>query len=186
MSYGIIADIDQTLLALLRENLVPEVVGKKDSICICTPQDKGDAAVTICLYDVRKSKEVTASGMVNLGAEHQAYPSLFLNLYYMITVWLESDVKFRAISEHQIMGRIMQIIHDTPILMEDGAGQIYKIKIELDHPEPEEKSKIAGSSDLSQKLLLFYKVYPVEIESGRTKKVNRVANVDYSVDETQE
>lgn len=184
MSYGIITDIDNTLLAILQDNLTPDVVTKRDSIRVCTVKDRGDAVVAVCLYDIRKSEEVTRSSMINMGAERQGYPSLFVNLYYMITVRLESDIKFRVLSEHQIIGRMLQILHDSPILMESSVDQAYKIKLELHRPEGEEKSRLV--SEEPHKASLFYKVYPVEIPSARSRMVKRVSNVDYSVDEEDE
>lgn len=186
MSYTIIAEIDHILLSLLRDNLVPETVSKRDSIRLCTPENKGDTVVGICLFDIRKSEEVLSGGMINVEAKRQAYPSLFINLYYRITVWQNSDVKFQASSEHRILGRILQILHDAPVIMEDNMDQSFKIKLEFLQLSTDEKTKLSGGGELLNKVCLYYKVYPAEIESARSRMVNRVSNVGYSVDQDEE
>ena len=60
--------------------------------------------------------------MVNLGQKSQRYPSAYVTLRYMITLYLQSDLKYRAIQEHQIMGKIIQTLKDHALLEGEAAG----------------------------------------------------------------
>lgn len=188
MTYTIIADVSSAIVNLLRDHMVPDLILNADSIGLCSPDEKSDFVVGINLYDIQESEEVMPVGMKNNGIASQNYPSMFLNLYYIITVYSISDIKFKLAEEQKIMGRIMQIIHDTPIITEgmlgDGAtGNIYKIKMDLQKIDRYEKVRLWNYPNVPYKLSLFYKVYPIEIPSVKTKEVRRVMDVDFTVEE---
>ena len=52
MSYTVISDVSDTLVNLLREQLVPEPIKKQVNIGLCSPADKGDFQLTLYLYNI--------------------------------------------------------------------------------------------------------------------------------------
>lgn len=188
--YTIISDVGNTIVKILRDNMVPDVIPNADAIGLCSPADKGDFVLGLHLYDVKESEEVFSNGMRMSGQNEQRYPSKYMNLFYMLTAYSMSDVKFRASEEQRILGRAIQVLMDHGILDAkmigvSAAADSYPIKIEMLRLENEEKMKLWNMPDVPYKLSLFYKVSPIEIESTRVKAVHRVTEIEMEVSEKQ-
>lgn len=184
--YTIISDVGNAIVKLLRDNMVPEVIPNADAIGLCSPSDKGDLVLGLYLYDVKESEEVFSSGMRMSGQNEQRYPSKYMNLFFMLTAYSMSDIKFRASEEQRILGKAIQVLMDHSILdakqlgLANGADS-YPIKIEMLRLENDEKMKLWNMPNVPYKLSLYYKVSPIEIESTKVKVVHRVTEVDMEV-----
>ncbi|MCH5264625.1 MAG: DUF4255 domain-containing protein [Lachnospiraceae bacterium] len=185
MGYGMISETGNVLVKLLSDNLVPDVVTTPDGIGMCSPDDHGDLNLGIYLYDVAESEEILAPGMVNSGLRRQAYPSTFLDLYYMLTAYSNSDLKFRAGEEQRILGRVVQVLRDNSVLPEHalGEGANLAARIELQQMERYEKMRLWNFPNIPYRLSLFYRVGPIEIASAKTRDIVRVTDVDFMVRE---
>ena len=182
--YTRIAEIGSGILALLKEALVPELLGSVDQLGLCSPEDHGDFAVGIWLYDIREDTDIQMHEMVNLGQKSQRYPSAYVTLRYMITLYLQSDLKYRAIQEHQIMGKIIQTLKDHALLEGEAAGLMPEpssmgVRIQMQELSIEEKMRIWTVPNVPYKTSLFYKAGPAEIKSARRKTASRVREVQY-------
>lgn len=182
--YTKIADTGNGMVALLKEALVPELLNSPDQIGLCSPDDHGDLAVGIWLYDVREDTSIQAHEMTDIGRNTQRYPSTYLTLYYMLTLYLQSDLKYRFPQEHQIMGRIIQTFRDHAIMDADSFVPVERsarenIRIQLQDLELEEKLRLWTVPNAAYRTSLFYTAGPVEIQSARLKSVARVREIDY-------
>ena len=182
--YTKIADIGNGILTLLKEALIPELLNNPDQIGLCSPEDHGDFAVGVWLYDRRDDTSIQAQEMANIGRNTQRYPSTYLTLYYMITLYLQSDIKYRAVQEHQILGKIIQAIRDKAVITPDtftptGEPGGDNIRILMQDLEMEEKTRIWTVPNASYRTSLFYTAGPVEIQSTRKKSVKRVQEINY-------
>ncbi len=182
--YTKIADTGNGMVALLKEALVPELLNSPDQIGLCSPDDHGDLAVGIWLYDVREDTSIQAHEMTDIGRNTQRYPSTYLTLYYMLTLYLQSDLKYRFPQEHQIMGRIIQTFRDHAIMDADSFVPVERsarenIRIQLQDLELEEKLRLWTVPNAAYRTSLFYTAGPVEIQSARLKSVTRVREIDY-------
>lgn len=187
-NYTVIADTGSALVSILRENMVPEVILNPESIGLCTPEEKGDLLLGLYLYDIRESEEYRRSGMVSAEISRQRYPSTYLSLYYMLSAYSNGDVKFRAAEEHKILGRALQVLSDHRLLdpetlspTDQRNGQA--IQIEIEPMTLEDKMKIWTVPNKAYPLSLFFKVGPVELESDRTRTMQRVVDIDFQVKE---
>lgn len=184
--YFIISEVGNAIVSMLREGLVPGIIENAESIGLCEPDAKGDISLGIYLYEVRENLEVAEqkSRMKESGVKEQRYPSTFLTLYYMITAYSDGDVRFRSVQEQRILGKTVQILGDHPVigreLLGEGQDSAYPIRISMTRIDNDEKVKMWNVPDLPYKLSLYYKVYPVEIESERTRKVSRVTDVSFT------
>lgn len=186
--YMVIAETGNALIRLLRQELVPEIIPNADAIGLATPADRGDLVLCIHLYDISESEEYRQSGMISDGVNRQKYPPVYLTLSYMITAFSTSDVKFRSGEEQRIMGRVIQVLRDFPILnpetMEFTAGRGREgIRLEMRKMDQEEKLKLWNFPNLASKASLYYKVGPVPLESARVKEIQRVGSVEFRVEE---
>lgn len=187
-NYNIVSDISDALVKLLRVGMVPEIIPNSEGIGVCHPSDKGDLSLGIYLYDIKRNIDIIDNDMVPIGTSKQRSPSSYLDLYYMITAYSTSDIKFRSIEEAKILGRAIQLLEGTSLLKGEVFGNSfselkYPPKIEMLDLESEEKRRIWNMTDTPYKLSLFYKVYPVEIESVKIKSITRVVEADFSIEE---
>lgn len=181
--YTIISDIGSALVRILREGMVPDVIPNADAVGLCSPSDKGDFVLGLYLYDIRESEEVFESSMRMSGQNQMRYPSRYLNLFYMLTAYSMSDIKFRSFEEHRILGRAIQVLQDHPVLDDilhenSTASDRYPVRIEQQRLENDEKMRLWNMPNVPYKLSMYYKVSPVELSSARTRKVSRVRRVD--------
>lgn len=173
-------------MRILRDGLVPEVIPGSHAIGLCSPADKGDYSLGLHLYDIRECEDVRATEMVQVRPFSQQFPPMLLSLYYMITAYSDSDLKFRAAQEQRILGRVMQIFYDNPVIQADRIGPSalgMDMRIELLNPELDEKLRLWNMPDIPYKASLFYRVTPVELESVRTKRVTRVTELSFELKE---
>ena len=187
-SYTVITEAGNALVQLLRRELVPEIIQNGDAIGLASPADRGDLVLCIHLYDISESEDFRMSGMVSDGVSRQKYPPVYLTLSYMITAFSASDVKFRSQEEHRILGRVIQVLRDHPILnpdtMELGAGNGREgIRLEMRKLETEEKLKLWTFPNLANRLSLYYKMGPLPLESARTRDIQRVGSVEFRTEE---
>ncbi len=183
-----IIDVDNALLKILRDNLVPEYIQNPDAIGLCSPDDKGDMILGLHLYDIRENEEFRLNEMRNLDAGKQKYPSAYVTLCYMITAYSSADVKFRAGEDHKIIGKVLQVFHDFAVLNAENLEPITKatemsLRIRMLNLEVEEKQRLWSFPNTPYRASLFYRVAPVEVESGRTKDVHRVVEMDMTIKE---
>jgi hypothetical protein len=175
--YTVVSDVGRSLVQLLREHMSPEPVAHPEMIGLSTPWDNGNFAVTLFLYRVDEHQEGRRTTMINRGAESQQYPPMVLNLHYLLTIQSKSDPVARAIDEHRMFGRAMQVFNDhsivEPSLLQGSlADTDAVIRITLEDL-PLERLQ-AFFSNGSYKLSLSYVVGPIYVGSTRTKTVKRV------------
>ncbi|MCI8294139.1 MAG: DUF4255 domain-containing protein [Hespellia sp.] len=182
--YTGIADTGNRILDLLRETLVPELLNSADQIGLCSPEDHGDYAVGVWLYDVKEDTDIQMHDMVSLNRQSQRYPSVYLVLRYMITLYLQSDLKYRAVQEHQMIGKIIQTLRDHAVLGDlqqsfAGGPSEMDVRIQMQELSVEEKMRIWTFPNMPYKTSLFYSAGPVEVQSSRKKTVSRVREIQY-------
>lgn len=185
-NYAIISQVSEKLVARLEEALVPSLIGDSNAIGLCSPEEKGDYQLGIHLYDIKRDGELAFSGMVNKGLRQQKYPPTVLTLYYMISAYSKSDLKFKFLEEQKILGAVMQSLSDNSILNAQELGSdAYGVdaRIELLDLELEDKLKLWNDSDKGYKPSLFYKITPVELESTKTKSITRVKEFVLNLEE---
>lgn len=185
MGYGMIENIGNLLVDLLCRELVPDVVLHDNCIGLCSPDNHGDLNLGIYLYDISENEDIRAAGMVNAGVDKQTYPPIDLSLYYMITAYSDSDVRFRAPEEHKILGKVIQVLRDNNILSPTmlGSGVTMPAQVQLQRLDQFEKIRMWNFPNEPYKLSLFYKVQPVEISSEKTRKITRVKDASFLIPE---
>ncbi|THF76954.1 DUF4255 domain-containing protein [Cohnella fermenti] len=174
--YSVISDVGLSLVKVLREALVPELIAHIDGVGLAHPHDKGDMNLSLYLYQIMENPDYRSSDLVDEGGELR-YPPVALDLSYLITAHSAADVLTRAIDEHRIIGKTLQTLHDHNVLKgadlvgalagTEGAFKIVKEDIPLD-------TAISLFPDVPYKLSLNYRVGPVYLDSNRVKTAARV------------
>ena len=185
-NYNIVAETGEALVRLLREGMVPGMIPNSEGIGVCQPSDRGDVSLGICLYDIRRNTDIIPTERVAVGTDKLRSPSSYVDLYFMITAYSASDIKFRMLEESKLIGRAIQLLEGNSVLRGEVFGKPfsdlrYPPKIEMLDLETEEKHRIWNSTEIPYKLSVFYKVYPIEIESEKITGITRVTETDRTV-----
>ena len=187
MRYTGIAQVGELLVALLQSHMVPGTVRYPAQIGLCEPQEAGDFSVGVWLYDIQECVQMNRHEMVTIDSRRQKYPSVYVNLYYMITARFAGDVTYRAKEEAMMLGKLLQTMKDTAVLdlsgIEDADGGEPVCQIVLQNLGMEEKQRIYHVSDGCYKTSLFYEIGPIEIASEKERNVQRVTGLTYEINE---
>ncbi|MGB3367338.1 MAG: DUF4255 domain-containing protein [Acidaminobacteraceae bacterium] len=174
-----IADVGMSLVQLLQESLVPEPISKAPNIGLCSPADKGDFQLTLYLYNIEESSEFRVTQMIDLPDGSQQYPPKVFYLNYLITAYSSTDIKSKALDEHKIIGKAIQMFHDNPVLQKSQLiGSLQEsnqeIKVEVKNLTYDEMMRIWHFNDVPYSLSIAYRVGPIYIDSKRIKNTPRV------------
>ena len=186
--YTVVADISSHIVNLLKQNMIPEPILSEDLIGVCSPNEKGDLVLGVYLYDIRESEHIHSVSMVNMGINKQKFPPTYLTLFYMITAYSNTEIKFKYLDDQKILGRVIQVLTDNSIiniseLTNSPNILIPEVKIQMLDLNNEEKNKIWNFSNLPYRLSMCFKVFPLELESTRVREVQRVVDVMTDVKE---
>ena len=173
--YTIISDIGKGILDLLRDKLVPEPVDSAEKIGICEPKERGGYIVGIHPYDIREDLSGTAKDAKTLPDGSQQDPPAMIELYYVISVSSKAEVESKALDEAKIIGKIIQVIKDNPVIparyMPNNIGMpVENVPISMLPLNMEEKVKVWTMFGESYKLSVFYVVGPIALDSENIHK----------------
>lgn len=173
MKYTAIFDVSKAIMEILRESVVPEIIAKPEEVGLCSPANRGDYVMGIYLYNIEQSESFRLSGKQNEGLYTQKRPPVVLDLFYMITPYFKTDVKFLAEQEQLLFGRVVQAVNDHPRIMTETTEPV---ELEMIYPLADDKQKI-WNSDEHYRTSVFVRAKAVVIESLRTEKVSRVTDI---------
>ena len=175
--YTAIVDVGETLKKLLWDNIKEDNTTKTiiDLITLSSPEDiKSDKELSLFLYQVTENAYMKNQEMQMANSTKLKYPSLSLNLFYLVTPHTQNRE-----NDHIILGKVMQIFYDNAILrgsvlLGSLAGE--ELRLILNPQSIDELNKIWNVMSKSKpyKLSVCYEVTPVRIESLREREVKRV------------
>ncbi len=181
--FTIISDVGKGILELLRDKLVPDVIDKSESIGICDAKERGGYIVGIHPYDIKEDTSNTAKEPKTLPDGSVQDPPAMIELYYAISVSSKAEIESKALDEARIIGKIIQVFKDNPIIpnryLPSNPGMpLENVSVTMLPLNMEEKVKIWTMFGESYKLSVFYVVGPVAIDSENIKKpVKRIEKV---------
>lgn len=176
-SYTGIAAVSEKLKRSLQEALVPQLASSEGRIALCSPADEADVAAGIFLYDIQECEHMRSHTMVNVSDRQQMRPPLYLTLSYMITVYAAGDIRFRGIQEKQMLGRVIQYLYDHPVFEHLGE----QIVIQMERISTEDKIKLWNFPNVPYRASLFYRLFPIPVESEFVREVDRVRKAEIRV-----
>lgn len=183
-SYEAIAEVGKTLKRLIWSNILntdlSSYIGENE-ITLCSPEEDNSGKLSIFLYHIVEDSYQKNQGMLPDGPRNLKKPPTSLRLFYMITPHLKGDDRTKI--EHQLIGKIIQIFGDSPILRSpilEGplAGETLKLMPnELSIDEINKFWSIISKSK-PYTLSIYYEVAPVRIDSTLNVGIVLVASVD--------
>lgn len=143
-------------------------------VSLNTPQEmthNSEQGVSLWLYRVVKDGERTNEPMERIGRTQYRRRPLPLSLQFLVTPIVTSRINSgNSETEQIILGKIIQVFHDHPILSgaslkDDLSGTDTELHIHLESLSVDETSRIFDALERSYQLSLSYQVGLVMIES---------------------
>lgn len=121
--YGAIADVGETLVDLLWDNMQNlNLITKKESIVLASPGEiplNQDVQLSLFLYQILKNVHLTNQEMQIKDYSTLTFPPIALDLYYMLTAYPHGTHELTDMirQEHKILGRAIQILNKNQTLL---------------------------------------------------------------------
>jgi hypothetical protein len=177
--YGIVAEVGKSMVRLLMDNMDKnnDSLNISDShVVLSAPGEKPDAKLTLFLYLITE-ETYQRNQEVRLPNNHNEleYPSIYLNLFYMITPNTNDSEK-----DHLLLEKVIQIFNDNPVLKSpflSFPGQ--EPKLTFISYSIDEINKIWNivTRSAQYRPCLFYQVTPIRIDSQRKKIISRITKI---------
>ena len=174
--YTVIGDVTNTILTLFKNNtggLLPQ-----DRITAASPADVSDDTqplLSFFLYQVTENASLKNEPMFETNSGTLRYPPLALNLYFLMTAYASSRE-----TEHQILGRAMQILHDNAtirgsLLQGSLASSFEEVVVAIHALTLDDMNKLWSLfSSKPYRLSVTYRVSTALIDSTRERAAGRV------------
>ena len=185
--YTVISSVSRSLLSLLESRMVPDVLQSAESIALGSPDAKGSMQLYVCLYHIAECREMTRDYQsYQLGPDLEMQDSSFLYLYYLFAAVSASEIRFKALEEQNILGKVIQVLGTNHTLsVQDYSGKDlppeHGVQVTMMNLSQEEISKIWSALGQKQCLSVYYRVGPVEMESEVIREIPRVTNVSVQI-----
>ena len=112
-NYKVISDIGKTVINMLKDNLVPNLIDNSDDIGICDLKSRKDFVVGLHLYDIIEKRDTPKGAFVDLRDGRRSNPPTEYKLCYMISISSKQDISNKRISmrlEEKMNKRQTQVI----------------------------------------------------------------------------
>ncbi|WP_440956077.1 DUF4255 domain-containing protein [Methanosarcina sp. Mfa9] len=183
--YGAVADVGETLINLLRDNI--EELSSPESVVLASPRDArgiNDVSLSIFLYQVLENTHLKNREPGAVGHTSFSFPPVALDLYYMLTTYPSGNdpLTERTQQAHRLMGRVIQVLNDNPILtgsvLSEGLNPNEELHVIIVSPTLDDLTKIWGTfqDNSSFHPSICYLITPVMIDSSRAMSVQRVVS----------
>lgn len=181
--FTVISSVSRAILNLLESRMVPEVLHNAESIALSSPDEKGNMQLYAYLYHIAECREMARDYQsYQLGPDLEMQDSRFLYLYYLFTAVSSSEIRFRALEEQNILGKVIQVLGSNHTLdIPDFSGKDlppeHGVQVTMMNLSQEEISKIWSALQQKQRLAVYYRVGPIEMESEEIREIPRVIDV---------
>jgi len=186
-----VAAVGETLISLLRDNI--EELSNHESIVLASPREAreiGGVSLSIFLYQVLENVYLKNQEPQVTGPSSFSFPPVALDLYYMLTAYPSENGQQteRTLQAHLLMGRVIQVLNDNPILtgsvLRGNLDPDEELHVTITSPTLDDLTKIWGTFQDNSSFLpsICYLITPVMIDSGREMSVQRVVSkeTDYA------
>lgn len=187
--YTAIYEAGESLAELLRSELTPEPVAKRENIGLCEPQSPEDFQLTIWIYNVEVIKDTgTRTGFQPDpdNPSQERFAPTQIKLHTLISAHSKAPAITKCADEYRILGRAMQLIKDTPnIPLEFLVGSIVEQKepvaLEIIQLNGEELSRIWNNSSKTIRPSFGVDISQVFIGSNRVRTIApRVTQAEFN------
>lgn len=196
-SYTAIADVSETLLELLREQVTArdDVFSMGDeAVSLVAPDavsEDSETRLSLSLCRIEENPSLKNTDMAQTGDPTVSQePPLVLDLYYLLTAYSgHGDETAATVDQQRLLGLAMQTFHDTAVLSGDqlvgSLGEDVELQVSLVNSSVDELTTLwTMFPETSFKPSALYHVGPVSIDSRQQEELTPVTDRETTVDRT--
>lgn len=186
--YTAIFGAGESVAELLRGEMTPEPILKKERIGLCGPQSPEDFQLTVWIYNIEEQKDTGRYAEYLPDPENPAlerFAPMYLRLHALISAHSKAAAAQKYSDEYRIIGRALQVIRDHPFipekyLREALVHQPEPVLLEAVGLNPEQLSHIWNSTQGVISPSFGVDISQVLMRSGRVKNAAaRVASAEF-------
>lgn len=186
--YTAIYEAGESVVRLLRSELVPEPVAKKEQIGLCEPQSPEDFQLTVWIYNIEAVKDTGMRTGYIIDPENpqqERFAPMQVKLYALISAHSKAPAIQKCSDEYRILGRAMQVLKDFPSIPQEHlegslAEQTEPVKVDIMQLGSEELSRIWNNSNKTVRPSFSVEISQIFIKSNRTRAAaSRVVTAEF-------
>jgi len=175
--YTAIYEVGESIVNMLRSEMVPEPIAKKEHIGICEPQSPEDFQLTVWVYNIEMVKDTGTRTGFHADPDNpliERFSPMQLKLQVLISAHSKAPAIQKYSDEYRMIGRAMQAIRDIPsipreFLVGTLADATEPVLLEIKKLESEELTRIWNNSNKTIRPSFAVTVSQVFIRSQRTR-----------------
>ncbi|MGN1341301.1 MAG: DUF4255 domain-containing protein [Oscillospiraceae bacterium] len=186
--YTAIYETAESIAELLRSEMSPEPVAKKEQIGICEPQSPEDYQLTVWIYNIEEQKDSGPMTGYIPDPENpliERFAPIRLRLQMLISAHSKAPAIQKYADEYRMIGRALQILRDNPSIPQEFlqgslADQTEPVTIEITKLTNEELTRIWNNTQKTVRPSFGITLSQVMMKSNRTKAIGtRVASAEF-------
>lgn len=189
--YTAFVEAGNALVELLRENLTPEPISKKELISLCSPHEAENNQLTVYMFQMEEDVTSAQNGYYQVSRDMQRMSPAQFTVSFLITAHSKAPAQMKEADQYRMIGAVVQVLKDNPTLgrpfltgslEETGA----ELRVSIERPTFDQLIKIWNNTSSPYKLSLVVKLSGISIDSRRYRKVGRVTDVQIGLDRKKE
>lgn len=187
--YTAIYEAGEAVAEMLRSEMCPEPLARRESIGVCEPQSPEDYQLTVWIYNIEEQKDSgTMTGFIPDPDNPllERFAPMKLRLHILISAHSKAPAIQKYADEYRLIGRAMQALRDIPaippaFLKGSIADQREAVLIELEKLNPEEMTRIWNNTQKTLRPSFGITVSQIMMGSNRTRTAGaRVSSAEFT------
>lgn len=186
--YTALYEAGNALVELLRDNLTPEPISKRELISLGSPLQNENSQMTVYLFHIEEDIQSGNRGFAPYTRNTERMSPTALSAVFLITAHSKAPVVMREADQYRMIGAAIQTLKDSPILPRKYLGGSLaesnaELRLMLERPNFDQMLKIWNSTSAPYKLSIVVRVTGINIDSKRTRTIRRVTDVQIGTDQ---
>lgn len=186
--YTAIYEAAESIAELLRSEMSPEPVAKKEQIGVCEPQSPEDYQLTVWIYNIEEQKDSGPMTGYVPDPENpliERFAPMRLRLQLLISAHSKAPAIQKYADEYRIIGRALQVLRDNPSIPPEYlkgtiADQNDPVTIEITKLTNEELTRIWNNTQKTIRPSFGITLSQIMIKSNRVKEIGaRVVSAEF-------
>ena len=185
--YTALVEAGEALVELLRDNLTPEPISKRELISLSSPHESDNNQLTVFMYHIEEDQHNNQAGFTTFSRDEQRANPTYVHLNMLVTAHSKAPSQMKEADQYRMIGAVVQVVKDNPVLDRKYlSGSVLDSNDEL-HLSVERLSfdqmiKVWNNTTSPYKLSVVIKIGSIAIESKRKRRVSRVGDVEISLE----
>lgn len=189
--YTALYEAGNALVELLREELTPEPISKRELISLSSPHESENNQLTVYLFHIEEDAQGGMSSYYPVSRDVERIRPTVLTASFLVTAHSKAPAQLRQADQYRMIGAAIQTIKDMPIidkrfLSGSLAQSEAELHLSLERPSFDQLLKIWNNNANTYKLSIVTKVSGIAIDSQRIRRIRRVTDLEIGMQQREE